>query len=196
MAVERTKLFDSIANGAAWDAGVVFNRTNAIPIDKFSVFDSYESAVIYATTNPVAYPGQLIAVVPETGDATSYIILADGTLRGLAVDIDLTQLEETIAADIAALQNSITEISNLGSVINYARANGLTGSFNTTFVGTRADYDAAYAENKIPVGTIVVITDESDDEDTENSGSTGGAESGTSTSSLLGTGALGYMILG
>lgn len=199
MAVERTKLFDSIANGAAWDAGVVFNRTNAIPIDKFSVFDSYEKAVIYATTNPVAYPGQLIAVVPETGDATSYIILADGTLRGLAVDIDLTQLEENIAADIAALQNSIKEISNKGSEITYTRANGQTGSFNTTWAGTRAEYTEAYVAGNIPVGTIVIITDEDDEDDSGNTGGGGNdnppATEGA-TSPILGQGVLGYLILG
>ena len=193
MAVERTKLFNDIATGAAWDAGVVFNRTNAIPIDKFSVFDSYENAVIYATTNPVAYPGQLIAVVPEAGDATSYIILADSTLRELAVNIDLGLLEESLAADIAAVdaiaQSSVAEISNLGSVINYTRANGLTGSFNTTFVGTRAQYNTEYAAGNIPVGTIVIITDEDDDVN-------GDAENAEASSSMLGTGILGYMVLG
>ena len=193
MAVERTKLFNDIATGAAWDAGVVFNRTNAIPIDKFSVFDSYENAVIYATTNPVAYPGQLIAVVPEAGDATSYIILADSTLRELAVNIDLGLLEESLAADIAAVdaiaQSSVAEISNLGSVINYTRANGLTGSFNTTFVGTRAQYNTEYAAGNIPVGTIVIITDEDDDVN-------GDAENAEASSSMLGAGVLGYMVLG
>jgi hypothetical protein len=187
MAVERTKLFDSIANGAAWDAGVVFNRTNAIPIDKFSVFDSYENAVIYATTNPVAYPGQLIAVVPEDDRARSYIILSDNTLKEIGVDIDIAPLEARLAELEAGLQNSIKEISNKGSEITYTRANGRTGSFNTTWVGTRAEYTEAYAAGNIPVGTIVVITDESDDDDTENAGA---------TSAILGQGVLGYLILG
>ena len=88
------------------------------------------------------------------------------------------------------MQTAVTEISNLGSVINYVRANGLTGSFNTTFVGTREQYDSEYAAGNIPVGTIVIITDEEDDTDddaTENAGV---------SSSILGTGVLGYMILG
>ncbi len=81
MSVAREKLFNGILNGAAWDAGVVFNRTNGIPIDKFSVFESYEAAVDYAANNPVSYPGQLIAVVPEVGDAVGYIVLATGALK-------------------------------------------------------------------------------------------------------------------
>jgi hypothetical protein len=192
MAVERTKLFDSIANGAAWDAGVVFNRTNAIPIDKFSVFDSYENAVIYATTNPVAYPGQLIAVVPEDDRARSYIILSDNTLKEIGVDIDLAPLEARLAELESVLQNSIKEISNKGSEITYTRANGQTGSFNTTWVGTRAEYTEAYAAGNIPVGTIVVITDEADDEEGND---TPPANDGA-TSAILGQGVLGYLILG
>ena len=39
MAVDRNKLLHDIENGAAWDAGVVFNRTNGIPIDKFSILN-------------------------------------------------------------------------------------------------------------------------------------------------------------
>lgn len=81
MAVNRNKLFSGIENGAAWDAGVVFNRTNGIPIDKWSVFKTYDDAVVYASSNPVAYPGQLIAVVPETGDPDIYVILENGSLK-------------------------------------------------------------------------------------------------------------------
>lgn len=192
MAVERTKLFDSIANGAAWDAGVVFNRTNAIPIDKFSVFESYEAAVIYATTNPVAYPGQLIAVVPEDDRARSYIILSDNTLKEIGVDIDIAPLEARLAELESGLQSSINEISSKGSEITYTRANGQTSSFNTTWVGTRAEYTEAYAAGNISVGTIVVITDESDDEEgSDTPPATEGA-----ASPILGQGVLGYLILG
>lgn len=191
MAVTREKLFDTIANGAAWDAGVVFNRTNGIPIDKFSVFQTYELAAQYALTNPVAYPGQIIAVVPETGETTGYIILADGTLMKLATSNSLVSLAADIEALTTALQNSITGISNIGSVITYGKANGQTSSFNTTFVGTKAEYEAAYAEGKIPVGTIVVITDEEDDETVGDD-----VPGGDITSSILGVGVLGHLILG
>ena len=56
--------------------------------------------------------------------------------------------------------------------------------FNTAFIGTREAYTAAYAAGHIPVGTIVIITDEDDEDD-----------SGI-TSSTLGQGVLGHLILG
>lgn len=50
------------------DAGVPFNRTNAVPLDKHSIFASKVDAVSYATLSATAYPGQVIAV-QETEDA-------------------------------------------------------------------------------------------------------------------------------
>ena len=157
MAISRDILFNinnaaekagtvSIPTSAVWNAGIVFNRTNAIPIDKFSVFDSYDEAVVYATTNPVAYPGQLIAVVPETGDATSYIILADGTLRGLAVDIDLTQLEENITADIAEKNKSIIDRIEATKVAYATRDQVLEVLANYGFVASDFN-DVTLSEN-------------------------------------------------
>ena len=83
MAVSRDKMFNAIENGAAWDAGVVFNRTNGIPIDKFSVFKTKEAADRYAASSPVSYPGQYVAVVPDDGEVVGYIIRKDGTLKEL-----------------------------------------------------------------------------------------------------------------
>lgn len=134
MAVERTKLFDSIANGAAWDAGVVFNRTNSIPLDKFSVFDSYEMAVLYAATNPVAYPGQLIAVVPEDTEkdpAKGYIILANGTIKELGADIDLSPIEANITAIYALLDIDYDKILAFDVeelVVDFDNAKALLGT--------------------------------------------------------------------
>ena len=44
------------------DAGVPFNRTNPVPLDKHSIFASKTDAVSYATLSATAYPGQVIAV--------------------------------------------------------------------------------------------------------------------------------------
>ena len=55
------------------------------------------------------------------------------------------------------------------------------------FVGTYAEYQTADVNGKIPVGALVILTDDA---------TSGGESSSTSTSSKLGTGALGYMILG
>lgn len=56
---------------------------------------------------------------------------------------------------------------------------------NKVFIGTQAEYDNAYSEGRISIGTLVIILDEN-----ENTGSD------VSVSSLLGTGILGKMILG
>lgn len=39
------------------DAGVPFNRTNPVPLDKHSIFASKDDAVSYATLSATAYPG-------------------------------------------------------------------------------------------------------------------------------------------
>ena len=48
---------------AMWSAGVAFNRSNPLPLDKWSVFQTMADAEAYAESNAVAYPGQLIAAV-------------------------------------------------------------------------------------------------------------------------------------
>lgn len=65
MATINDKFFADLAGGATWAAGVAFQRSNPLPLDKYSVFASIEDAESYAATNAVAYPGQIVAVVNE-----------------------------------------------------------------------------------------------------------------------------------
>lgn len=60
---------------ALWSAGVAFNRSNPLPLDKWSVFQDKASAIAYAESNPVAYPGQVIAVYDN--NAMQAFILAE-----------------------------------------------------------------------------------------------------------------------
>lgn len=101
MAVNKEKLFDGIQNGAVWDTGVVFNRTNGIPIDKWSVFKTLAEAETYASSNPVAYPGQFIAVVNDDGSAVGYMIQPDGTLKIVGADVSevLKYTEQTLTEE-------------------------------------------------------------------------------------------------
>lgn len=103
MAVNRDKLFDGIENGAMWDAGIVFNRTNGIPLDKWSIFKTYTEAEEYAQSNPVAYPGQLIAVVPVDDNPKVYLILNTGELQPLGsiiTDSSLSQAGQAADAKV------------------------------------------------------------------------------------------------
>lgn len=69
--------------------------------------------------------------------------------------------------------NNATKLGGLGPA-SYAKTSQL-------FVGSRAEYDAAWAAGNIAVGAIVIITDD---------------DMAIGSSSLLGTGVLGKLILG
>lgn len=77
--ISRDDFFNKLASGAKWDAAVAFKRGNPLPIDDSSVYQSYEAAQTYASSN-LAYPGQVIAVV--TAEATTvYVINNTGELQ-------------------------------------------------------------------------------------------------------------------
>ena len=86
--------------------------------------------------------------------------------------------------DLGELKETVTD--------NTSRISSLESRL---FVGTHEEFEAAYAAGKISIGAIVIFTD-----DEEISGGGSGGDEGTSEealkSSKLGTGVLGYMILG
>lgn len=53
-------------DGAKWDLPVYLNRQNPIPLDGTSVYKTLKEAQTYATSDPKAYPGQIISVVTES----------------------------------------------------------------------------------------------------------------------------------
>lgn len=65
---------------ALWSAGVAFNRSNPLPLDKWSVFESMEAATAYAESNAVAYPGQIIAVYDNNVMAAYILVESDNSL--------------------------------------------------------------------------------------------------------------------
>lgn len=67
-----------------------FKRQGAFPLERYSLFNSYEEARDYAKNNPIAYIGQIVSVAvaadPVSGTEAStkaYIIGADGELHEL-----------------------------------------------------------------------------------------------------------------
>lgn len=60
----RDTFFENKANAALWDVAVSIKRGNPLPLDSNSVFASYEELEAYAA-GPLAYPGQIVAVVGE-----------------------------------------------------------------------------------------------------------------------------------
>ena len=79
--ISRDDFFSQLTNGTKWEAGVAFKRSNPLPIDDKSVFESLEAAQTYAQS-ATAYPGQVIAVVTST-ETTFYGINQLGELQDL-----------------------------------------------------------------------------------------------------------------
>ena len=69
----REEFFNKKAAGALWDVGVSIKRGNPLPLDADSVFASLADAQTYVD-GVLSYPGQLLAVVPETGDTVIYYV--------------------------------------------------------------------------------------------------------------------------
>lgn len=85
--INRDNFFSQLEAGARWNAGVSFYRTNPLPLDDKSVFESLASAQEYAQS-PTAYPGQIIAVVDQSGTNTYYGIAQDGTLESIGGSVE------------------------------------------------------------------------------------------------------------
>lgn len=72
---------------AMWSAGVAFNRSNPLPLDKWSVFQSMDEAVAYAESNAVAYPGQIIAVYDNNDMVACVLTEVEGKLVPEAIGV-------------------------------------------------------------------------------------------------------------
>lgn len=74
--------FDELLSPSAakWSAGVAFDRSNGLPLDQWSVFQSEAKATEYLS-NAKAYPGQVIAYAEENGEMTVCVLSqnAEGT---------------------------------------------------------------------------------------------------------------------
>lgn len=131
------------------------------------VVDSELSSI---SNNPVAN-----SVINDEFDA---INSAMGTLE-LAID-EHTHMVSDIS-DLTVTANELNFVAGITSNIQTQFDNLIK-----VFIGTYAQYETANINGKIPINTLVILTDD---------GASSG-DSSASTSSILGTGALGYMILG
>lgn len=71
----RNNFFTELAGASMWDVAVAINRGNALPLDRYSVFQSLEEVNAYVS-NPkgsIAYPGQILAVVGENATTVYYL---------------------------------------------------------------------------------------------------------------------------
>lgn len=116
----REELFNNLKGGARWDVGVSINRSNSLPLDAHSLFQSYEAAEAYASKDASkiaavntklginllnnAYIGQIVAVVEDktVGEETVTTVglyYIDAALKLQPVGKEVVADEKTIIND-------------------------------------------------------------------------------------------------
>lgn len=159
--------FDNLNGGARWDVGVSINRSNSLPLDANSVFDSLEAAQNYAAGTPAegvlanAYPGQVLAVVTDA-ETIIYYIDANMALQpvGNTKDVmayigdipdgsDATTIIEYINAKTAGIATD-TALAELQTAVNNKvdKVEGKDLSTNDLTDELKANYDAAYTHSQ------------------------------------------------
>lgn len=117
----REEFFKLLNDGAKWDVGVSINRTNPVPLDAKSVFESYTDLETYAQTNVLAYPGQIVSVLGNTTEDPIAAYLINTTGAGAVI----TKLASStpsgdVTKDIIDLQNKVANIINGTQVVGEA----------------------------------------------------------------------------
>ena len=114
----REEFFNKLNNGAKWDVGVAINRTNPVPLDANSVFESLDALTTYATTNALAYPGQVVSVLGES-EIAAYLIKTTGE-GALVSKLAASSASGDIAADVETLKTQVSNIINGTQVVGEA----------------------------------------------------------------------------
>lgn len=114
----REEFFEKLTNGAKWDVGVAINRTNPVPLDANSVFESLDALTAYATTNALAYPGQVVSVL-GTEEIAAYLIKTTGE-GALISKLVASSASGDISADVEALKTQVANIINGTQVVGAA----------------------------------------------------------------------------
>jgi hypothetical protein len=101
----RDDFFANKAVGALWDVAVSIKRGNPLPLDSNSVFASYEALEAYVA-GPLAYPGQIVAVVEENSTNIYY----------LNQDLNIQTVGGVPAVDNASIElnNNILSLHDFG----------------------------------------------------------------------------------
>ena len=144
MAKNYQDIYNSVyvtGNKMDWTNAMI--RGNGIPLDIYSVFDSYEDAVIFAATNAVAYEGQVLAVT-ENGDTTVYVITP--ALQGIVVidevetNIYLKEVGKATLGDdksIVLSEDGVLSLKNFGvEYYAYTETEGEDGETVASYVKT------------------------------------------------------------
>ena len=116
--ITREELLQKLANDPKWDVGVAINRTNPVPTDATAVLESVEALTAYATSNPIAYPGQIVAVLGET-EVAAYLIKTVGENASIS-KLAASSVSGDISADVETLKTQVANIINGTQVVGEA----------------------------------------------------------------------------
>lgn len=101
-----------------------FKRQGAFPLERYSLFNSYEEARNYVKNNPIAYIGQIVSVAIAAG--AEHEIVASTKAYIIGVDSELHELAQgdgsesgASSAEVEALK---TRCTNLETKVAAARA--------------------------------------------------------------------------
>lgn len=114
----RDEFFEALTSGAKWDVGVSIARTNPLPLDANSVFKTVDDLNTYVTTSPLAYPGQIVAVIDET-EVAAYQIISVG-VGGATQKLAASTSSGDLSADVLALQTQVANIISGTQVVGAA----------------------------------------------------------------------------
>lgn len=108
--------FDELLSPSAakWSAGVAFDRSNGLPLDQWSVFQSEAKATEYLS-NAKAYPGQVIAYAEENGEMTVCVLSqnAEGTALTLK-PVGIAPKGDDLSIDMS--EDDAISLHNFGKV--------------------------------------------------------------------------------
>ena len=134
----RDEFFTALQNGAKWDIGVSINRTNPVPIDSKSVFQTYELLETYAETDPTAHPGQIVAVV-GVSEVAAYLITSTGegaVIQKLAASSASGDIEQDVLQLQTQVANIISGTQVVARAIGDASGNNIEETYATKAVAT------------------------------------------------------------
>lgn len=146
--INRDNFFSQLASGAKWNAGVSFLRTNPLPIDSNSVFSTLEAAQTYASTSPVAYPGQVIAVVDASGENSYFGIAQDGSLEAIGGEVSVD------GKTIALSSGGELSLKNFGE--KYYRYQEIPETGTGSFIQTDWN-DVTYPASNLSVMEVKIV---------------------------------------
>ena len=106
--IDKNTLFDNEhLNGAKWSFGVPLERTNPVPIDKWSTFKTYADAVEFVNRDKgnIAYPGQIITI--EGPDNVVDVYVVDRTATDCLKKLASGGSADEIAARVRELSSQL-----------------------------------------------------------------------------------------